>query len=326
MGSAVAPCPKCAESVSRCLKPFRTRARITAASTEVTRMLINQAEHHFPGLSRFVLAPSKPEIEAAQLFPINPERVAADCMSVQSVNAPLPFTAAIVACQCRQCALHHRVIHIGIPFYVMVSHMHAFLDGTHPASAKQIATFFASLYWPNPAWSAFPTPPASPFHHAIVASGMSWLLCHEVGHFAADETQPKVQLCASPAARSRFQEELNADFAALRILIHRTNARGLQRQPWLSLLHLGIAVLLRSWHVCIPQNQRAPDLFSYGPRLGAFIPSPTQRWELVQQHLNLQFKLGFISKKEHDHIEQQVLRNDAQKIESLVEELDVHLR
>ena len=317
-------CPQCSEDVQHRLQPFWERNRIAVASAKLTQVLLDQTEHHFPGVCRFILTPCKEEIEAARLFPINPKRVAADCLSLRLVDAPLPFTAAVITCQCRRCSSLHRVIHIGVPFYAVVLHMQAFLEGTHSESAEQLGEFFAGLHDPNPSVSDFPTPPASSVHRAIVASGMGWILCHEVGHFSADQFQPKTEISASPAAQSRFQEELNADFAALRILVHRTNARGPQRQPWLSLLYLGIGVMLRAWHVCIPPYQRAPDVFSYGPRLGAFAPSPTQRWEIVQHHLDLQFKLGFICEAEYLQLERRVLGDDTPKITRLLEELDVH--
>ena len=148
--STRANCGQCGEQVQRRLQRFWERNRITVASKELTQVLLDQTEYHFPGIRRFILSPSKEELEAAQLFPINPERVAADCLSVRLVDAPLPFTAAIVTCQCRRCASRHRVIHIGVPFYAVVLHMQAFLEGTHSQSAEQLATFFAALHNPNP--------------------------------------------------------------------------------------------------------------------------------------------------------------------------------
>lgn len=318
-------CPRCSVDLQRDLWSFAKRHGITTASEDICRVLLNQTEYHFPGLKRFILEPSMQETQVAELFPINPRRVSSDRVSVQLVDAPLPFTAAVVSCHCSQCHCNHRVIHIGIPFYITVSHMQAFLDGSHSQPAQDLARFIAMLHAPNPRWRSFPTPPASTTHSAMLASGMAWLLCHEVGHFAdGDALNVEVSgpLSASPTAKTRFSEELNADAASLLMLVHRTKARGAQTHPRLSLLYLGIGLMLRSWHVCIPRHQRAQDFLSYGPRLGAFIPSPTQRWAIVKKLLEAELDLGFIPRTEYEALERKLLGQDTPRINQLIGELD----
>ena len=315
-------CQHCPEEIRHGLEPFFKDNRISTTADPLSRMLVLETERHFPGVSRFIFEPTSQETDMGHLFAIDPRRVAADCISVNLVDAPLPFTAAVVSCHCQRCNQHHRIIHVGIPFYVTVSHIQAFLDGSHSQPARQLAQFLASLHEPLPPWQSHQPPPASTIHHALVASGMAWLLCHEVGHFAADWITPTVPLSASAAAKSRFLEELKADYASLRILVHRTIARGQQKNPGLSLLYLGIGLMLRAWHVCIPAHQRKADFLSYGPRLGAFVPSPTERWKLAQDQLQLHLDLGYISHADHAALERKVFSNDKVRINQLIEELD----
>ena len=314
-------CVQCFRTVTQKLETFAWKNRIASSDMLVRNILLVQIDNHMPGLTRFVLTPSRWETEAAPLFPIDSAAVDRMSVALELVDAPLPFMATVISHSCPHCGQSHRIIHIGIAFYVFVSHLAAFLY--EAASTKDLITLVTGLHAYRPQFSKFAPPPGSRCHQEMLACAMAWLLCHEIGHFAAGNVTGTTGFDGPLALRSKLDEEYRADFCALNMLIHRRVAHQLPVEA----VFAGAGLLIRAWHVVMQRNYKASDLRSYGPRVGAYTPSPTLRWKLTNDVFDAHAKLGLLQRRrDFNAFETETFVDGDRKLKELSEEMNQHER
>jgi hypothetical protein len=286
-------------------------------------MLRYKLENSFPGLFNLIQEPGRWIGEfGPQWFPLSPEKMASESLHVEMVVAPLPFVAAVVRVVCAQCGRSHRIVHVGANFYVMTSHLSAYFAGTGLVP-EQLASFIRELASPTPNWQDYPAPNAVP--RDVVTSGMVWLLAHEVGHFASPVRQYHPNIDAPPYAVSYLLEELQADYYAFSILMHRVQAKQPMDKRGLSNLMLGVSTILRAWNVTIPnRNGRQASILGYGDRIGVHTPSPTLRWNAMRGVFDTLVRLGMASLEDYQNLEQVLFPDYEAKVDALWRKLHEH--
>ena len=173
----------------------------------------------------------------------------------------------------------------------------------------------------RPDWTKFSAPEEVP--RGIVASGMAWLLCHEVGHFGSPDAGFCPSLKVPAYATARVRDELNADHNSFHMLLLRKQGTWPTDKESLCRPLAGVSLVLRAWNLMIPVHQgRQPNILSYGDVVGAMTPSPTVRWGSVHSPFETLDKLGLASIAQYRELEQILYPDSDVKTVKLWEKFD----
>ncbi len=314
------PCEACAHNVKQARVGFENRRSVKRSNEPARLVLLRDLNTSFPGLERFVLMPGRWEREAARFFPINPENVASVDLTLDVVDAPLPFSAAVLKHDCDCCDTKTRMIHLGAPFLALLHEMASYFDGSW-RSASDLADLIASLYCREPEYGTCLAVRKTPEQRDIAASAAAWLVTHEVGHFASRRYEVEIDLQAPEAARLALEEELRADYCSFLMLMHRRTASCPTNPRSLYPLFAGAGLLVRILHLIMHPQDAAPALGCYGPRIGFATPSPTLRSKMIDDLRRCYNNLHGLADFTEYH--QNVFRDDHDRLHELREELHV---
>lgn len=291
-----AQCPLCDDEIRARLQSFGTLHQLSDGSF-MNEWLIPQLDRMYPGLFDLISDPAQWIGELEQIwFPVSPQRVANHFLHLVPVIAPLPFTATVVHVKCAHCSRCHHVVHIGINFMSLMSHLSAHLAGTG-LSTENLADFIGELRSPKPAWEDNQAPQG--VDRDFVTTAVAWWLCHELAHFASPTAQDALLDVVLPQyARPFIVDEINADIRALDMLIHRIESRPAPHEQLLGTLLGGVALALRTWNLMIPKAFRHSNILDYPPRVAAATPSPSLRWKKIRERWD---KHPFVNQTARQH-------------------------
>lgn len=322
MASEPRPCEACAHGEEQALVGFGKRKGVKRSNQPARVVLLQDLNTSFPGLEQFVLTPGRWESEAAELFPISPRNVASVELALDVVDAPLPFSAAVLRHDCNCCDTRWRLILLGAPFLALLAEMVSYLDGSW-RSASDLADLIASLHCGESEYGTYLAVRKTTEQRDIAASAAAWLVTHEVGHFASKRYDGAValDLQAPEAARLALAEELRADCCSFLMLKHRRTASDPTNPRFLYPLFAGAGLLVRTLHVVMHPQDAAPTLGCYGPRVGFATPSPTQRLKMVDDVRRVHNRVHGLA--DFTEYRQNVFRDDHDRLHELREELHV---
>lgn len=321
MGQPQDECDSCSEHIRARIKSFDREYHVIGARL-VSAVFLADVEHVYPGLLELLTHPWEWLGELGEhWFPIDPAVLAQERICIEAVVAPLPFIAAVVRVVCPRCRLSHRFIIVSVNFWAYLTHFSAYLSSMS-SSPDELALFIKDLKTTAPNWSNFVCP--SYVYRDIVTSGMAWILCHEIGHFANPQFPFRKVQHVPEYVVDHLNDEIQADSNAFSVLLYRERgSRGIAATGAIPLA--GISLVLRAWNAMIPTRQnRHPSILAYGDRVGSCTPSPTLRWSAVKENFDLAASLGLASDSHYKQIESSCFVHPESKTEKLWESFYVH--
>jgi hypothetical protein len=317
-------CSMCDPPDPNKLDSFNARRQIVGGVREVTNKIWRDIHLAFPDLIDLATNPVRWDADMCNWLGRGAQRLEPALIYVDVVEAPLELlTASCVRLDCANCGSHSTMIVINAAF---IAAIRCVWDGSlMPEVPIPLLTGLLTDMRHDPyRLRRGPHLQTSDSSWKLIVAGFAWVLCHEAAHAMRGRVIMPDALNQIPDwCKSSVLSELDADFIALRMLLHRVYATPQYGTPSARIrnISVGIELILRGLSLVESlQLGHCTEFESYGSVYDDGSPTPKLRLEFALQTLTSLCDLYSIAL--FDPTDQSMFRGWSQTLRRLFERND----